>query len=98
MAVVFRPCALLIFAQIFQFVISDAGPEGKFLLDLKNGSGSGKAGVEGPAEAFADARISSFACPRIDTSRTAPSPWRMPISWPWQKASWMACRPSWAAS
>ena len=31
-------------AEVFQFVISDAGPEGKFVLDLKNGSGSAQAG------------------------------------------------------
>ena len=36
-------------AEVFQFVISDAGPEGKFVLDLKNGSGSAKAGEESSA-------------------------------------------------
>ena len=35
--------------EVFQFVISDAGPEGKFVLDLKNGSGSAKAGEEAGA-------------------------------------------------
>ena len=32
--------------EVFQFVISDAGPEGKFVLDLKNGSGQQKLGGE----------------------------------------------------
>ena len=32
--------------KVFQFIISDAGPEGKFVLDLKNGSGAAKAGEE----------------------------------------------------
>ena len=36
-------------AQVFQFVISDGGDAGKFVLDLKNGSGSAKAGEEGSA-------------------------------------------------
>ncbi|CAE7197047.1 SCP2 [Symbiodinium natans] len=36
-------------AEVFQFVINDAGPEGKFVLDLKNGSGSAKAGEESSA-------------------------------------------------
>uniref|UniRef100_A0A6T1MI23 SCP2 domain-containing protein n=1 Tax=Alexandrium monilatum TaxID=311494 RepID=A0A6T1MI23_9DINO len=35
---------------VFQFVISDAGPEGKFTLDLKNGSGSAKAGEDEKAD------------------------------------------------
>ena len=35
--------------EVFQFVISDAGPEGKFVLDLKNGSGAAKAGEESGA-------------------------------------------------
>eukprot|EP00435_Cladocopium_sp_Y103_P061169 s423_g22.t2 len=35
---------------VFQFIISDAGPEGKFVLDLKNGSGAAKAGEEAGAE------------------------------------------------
>ncbi|CAE7611705.1 HSD17B4 [Symbiodinium sp. CCMP2592] len=34
---------------VFQFVISDGGDAGKFVLDLKNGSGSAKAGEEGSA-------------------------------------------------
>ena len=38
------PCA-----QVFQFIISDGGDAGKFVLDLKNGSGSAKAGEEGSA-------------------------------------------------
>lgn len=36
-------------AKVFQFIISDAGPEGKFVLDLKNGSGAAKAGEEAGA-------------------------------------------------
>ena len=35
--------------KVFQFIISDAGPEGKFVLDLKNGSGAAKAGEEAGA-------------------------------------------------
>eukprot|EP00420_Gonyaulax_spinifera_P033828 CAMPEP_0197870222 /NCGR_PEP_ID=MMETSP1439-20131203/978_1 /TAXON_ID=66791 /ORGANISM="Gonyaulax spinifera, Strain CCMP409" /LENGTH=100 /DNA_ID=CAMNT_0043489111 /DNA_START=88 /DNA_END=386 /DNA_ORIENTATION=+ len=35
---------------VFQFVISDAGPEGKFTLDLKNGSGDAKAGEDAKAD------------------------------------------------
>ena len=38
--------ARMLFAgAVFQFVITDAGPEGKFVLDLKNGSGAAKAGA-----------------------------------------------------
>ena len=36
-------------AEVFQFVVRDAGPEGKFVLDLKNGSGAAKAGEEAGA-------------------------------------------------
>ena len=31
-------------SEVFQFVISDAGPEGKFVLDLKNAAGQQKLG------------------------------------------------------
>merc|ERR1719330_405221 len=31
---------------VFQFVISDAGPEGKFTVDLKNGRGEARAGED----------------------------------------------------
>ena len=35
---------------VFQFIISDAGPEGKFTLDLKNGSGAAGAGEDPKAD------------------------------------------------
>merc|ERR1712061_931563 len=35
---------------VFQFIISDAGPEGKFTLDLKNGSGDAKPGEDSKAD------------------------------------------------
>mmetsp|Transcript_91061 Transcript_91061/g.283725 ORF Transcript_91061/g.283725 Transcript_91061/m.283725 type:complete len:112 (-) Transcript_91061:88-423(-) len=35
---------------VFQFVVSDAGPEGKFTLDLKNGSGDAKVGEDPKAD------------------------------------------------
>ena len=31
-------------------------------------------------------------------ARIAPSLWQMRTWWPWRKASWMECRPSWVAS
>ncbi|CAJ1424979.1 unnamed protein product [Effrenium voratum] len=31
---------------VFQFIISDGGADGKFVLDLKNGSGSAKKGED----------------------------------------------------
>ncbi|CAE7197044.1 SCP2 [Symbiodinium natans] len=54
---------------VFQFVISDAGPEGKFVLDLKNGSGSAKAGEESSADCtiiMADADLVSMAEGKLD--------------------------------
>ena len=41
-------------SEVFQFIISDAGPEGKFVLDLKNGSGAAKAGEESGAVGIPD--------------------------------------------
>mmetsp|Transcript_38088 Transcript_38088/g.68049 ORF Transcript_38088/g.68049 Transcript_38088/m.68049 type:complete len:112 (+) Transcript_38088:80-415(+) len=54
---------------VFQFVISDAGPEGKFVLDLKNGSGSAKAGEEAGADCtitMADADLVAMAEGKLD--------------------------------
>ena len=35
---------------VFQLIVSDGGPAGKLLLDLKNGSGDVKIGEEGKAD------------------------------------------------
>jgi len=54
---------------VFQFVISDAGPEGKFVLDLKNGSGAAKAGEESGADCtitMADADLMAMAEGKLD--------------------------------
>eukprot|EP00434_Breviolum_minutum_P045976 symbB.v1.2.041348.t1/scaffold8087.1/size7741/2 len=55
--------------EVFQFVISDAGPEGKFVLDLKNGSGAAKAGEESSADCtitMADADLMAMAEGKLD--------------------------------
>mmetsp|Transcript_117928 Transcript_117928/g.165791 ORF Transcript_117928/g.165791 Transcript_117928/m.165791 type:complete len:112 (+) Transcript_117928:71-406(+) len=54
---------------VFQFVISDGGDAGKFVLDLKNGSGSAKAGEEGSADCtitMADADFVAMAEGKLD--------------------------------
>merc|ERR1711920_458638 len=54
---------------VFQFVISDAGPEGKFTLDLKNGSGSAKVGEDPKADCtitMADADMVAMAEGKLD--------------------------------
>eukprot|EP00437_Effrenium_voratum_P039551 CAMPEP_0181478962 /NCGR_PEP_ID=MMETSP1110-20121109/43032_1 /TAXON_ID=174948 /ORGANISM="Symbiodinium sp., Strain CCMP421" /LENGTH=99 /DNA_ID=CAMNT_0023604371 /DNA_START=72 /DNA_END=368 /DNA_ORIENTATION=- len=56
---------------VFQFVISDGGDAGKFVLDLKNGSGSAKAGEEGSARrdctiTMADADFMAMAEGKLD--------------------------------
>merc|ERR1719384_1691479 len=54
---------------VFQFVISDAGPEGKFTLDLKNGSGSAKAGEDAAADCtitMADADMVAMSEGKLD--------------------------------
>ncbi|CAE7611682.1 HSD17B4 [Symbiodinium sp. CCMP2592] len=54
---------------VFQFVISDGGDAGKFVLDLKNGSGSAKAGEEGSADCtitMADADFMAMAEGKLD--------------------------------
>merc|ERR1711976_304284 len=54
---------------VFQFVISDAGPEGKFTLDLKNGSGSAKVGEDAKADCtitIADADMVAMAEGKLD--------------------------------
>ncbi|CAL1133470.1 unnamed protein product [Cladocopium goreaui] len=54
---------------VFQFIISDAGPEGKFVLDLKNGSGAAKAGEEAGADCtitMADADLVAMAEGKLD--------------------------------
>merc|ERR1712217_561375 len=54
---------------VFQFVISDAGPEGKFILDLKNGSGSATVGEDPKADCtitIADADMVAMAEGKLD--------------------------------
>merc|ERR1712004_878128 len=54
---------------VFQFIISDAGPEGKFTLDLKNGSGDAKAGEDPKADCtitMADADMVAMAEGKLD--------------------------------
>merc|ERR1712217_270490 len=54
---------------VFQFVISDAGPEGKFTLDLKNGNGSAGAGEDPKADCtitMADADMVAMAEGKLD--------------------------------
>mmetsp|Transcript_87534 Transcript_87534/g.271942 ORF Transcript_87534/g.271942 Transcript_87534/m.271942 type:complete len:113 (+) Transcript_87534:84-422(+) len=54
---------------VFQFVISDAGPEGKFTLDLKNGSGDAKAGEDPKADCtiiIADADMVAMSEGKLD--------------------------------
>merc|ERR1712190_322846 len=54
---------------VFQFVISDAGPEGKFILDLKNGSGSAGVGEDPKADCtitIADADMVAMAEGKLD--------------------------------
>mmetsp|Transcript_56861 Transcript_56861/g.90036 ORF Transcript_56861/g.90036 Transcript_56861/m.90036 type:complete len:111 (+) Transcript_56861:74-406(+) len=53
---------------VFQFIISDAGPEGKFVLDLKNGSGAAKAGEEAAdcTITMADADLVAMAEGKLD--------------------------------
>merc|ERR1712194_220460 len=54
---------------VFQFVISDAGPEGKFTLDLKNGSGSATVGEDPKADCtitIADADMVAMAEGKLD--------------------------------
>merc|ERR1711879_465303 len=54
---------------VFQFVLSDCGPEGKFILDLKNGSGEAKAGEDPKADCtltLADADLVAMAEGKLD--------------------------------
>mmetsp|Transcript_29868 Transcript_29868/g.60233 ORF Transcript_29868/g.60233 Transcript_29868/m.60233 type:complete len:112 (-) Transcript_29868:187-522(-) len=54
---------------VFQFVISDAGPEGKFTLDLKNGTGDAKAGEDSKADVtitMADADLMAMFEGKLD--------------------------------
>merc|ERR1712113_1129823 len=54
---------------VFQFIISDAGPEGKFTLDLKNGNGSTSVGENPKADCtitMADADMVAMAEGKLD--------------------------------
>eukprot|EP00441_Pelagodinium_beii_P036611 CAMPEP_0197646048 /NCGR_PEP_ID=MMETSP1338-20131121/21623_1 /TAXON_ID=43686 ORGANISM="Pelagodinium beii, Strain RCC1491" /NCGR_SAMPLE_ID=MMETSP1338 /ASSEMBLY_ACC=CAM_ASM_000754 /LENGTH=111 /DNA_ID=CAMNT_0043219629 /DNA_START=59 /DNA_END=394 /DNA_ORIENTATION=+ len=54
---------------VFQFNISDAGPEGKFTLDLKNGNGAACAGEDPKADCtitIADADMVAMAEGKLD--------------------------------
>ena len=54
---------------VFQFVISDGGAEGKFVLDLKNGSGKAEAGEDASADCtitIADADMVAMADGSLD--------------------------------
>eukprot|EP00450_Noctiluca_scintillans_P002406 CAMPEP_0194482892 /NCGR_PEP_ID=MMETSP0253-20130528/4640_1 /TAXON_ID=2966 /ORGANISM="Noctiluca scintillans" /LENGTH=112 /DNA_ID=CAMNT_0039322459 /DNA_START=58 /DNA_END=396 /DNA_ORIENTATION=+ len=54
---------------VFQFVISDAGPEGKFTLDLKNGGGEAKTGEADKADCtitMADADMVAMGEGKLD--------------------------------
>merc|ERR1711982_241339 len=54
---------------VFQLVVSDGGPEGKLVLDLKNGSGSAKAGEDAKADVtitMADADMVAMGEGKLD--------------------------------
>merc|ERR1712098_339654 len=54
---------------VFQLVISDGGPNGKLVLDLKNGSGSARVGEEPKADVtitMADADMVAMAEGKLD--------------------------------
>ena len=54
---------------VFQFVVSDGGDAGKFILDLKNGSGDAKAGEDAKADCtitIADADLIAMADGKLD--------------------------------
>merc|ERR1712014_256894 len=54
---------------VFQFILSDCGPEGKFILDLKNGSREAKAGEDPKADCtltLADADLVAMAEGKLD--------------------------------
>merc|ERR1740121_1507558 len=54
---------------IFQFYITDAGPEGKFILDLKNGSGDARTGEDPKADctiSMADADMFAMSEGKMD--------------------------------
>eukprot|EP00442_Polarella_glacialis_P008387 CAMPEP_0115090020 /NCGR_PEP_ID=MMETSP0227-20121206/25118_1 /TAXON_ID=89957 /ORGANISM="Polarella glacialis, Strain CCMP 1383" /LENGTH=111 /DNA_ID=CAMNT_0002480961 /DNA_START=66 /DNA_END=401 /DNA_ORIENTATION=+ len=54
---------------VFQFIVSDGGPEGKFTLDLKNGTGDAKKGEDPKADCtitIADADLVAMADGTLD--------------------------------
>ncbi len=54
---------------VFQFVISDGGDKGKFVLDLKNGGGAAKYGEEAKADCtitMSDADFMAMADGKLD--------------------------------
>ena len=54
---------------VFQFVVSDGGADGKFVLDLKNGSGDAKYGEDPKADCtltIADADLMAMASGKLD--------------------------------
>merc|ERR1711879_834336 len=54
---------------VFQLVVSDGGPEGKLVLDLKNGNGEARNGEDASADVtitMADADMMAMAAGELD--------------------------------